>query len=257
MGILSFGRKAANLDDVMIAAPCPAKWEEMQGDDVKRFCGKCALNVYNTSELTGQEIMDLMEQSEGRTCLRLYRRQDGTLITKDCPVGTTMRERIERARRRMQTAAALILAFLHVPGAMAQNRQTDNKAGAGNVLQPMAGAPMPIKQSQSTTPQPTLGEPMPGQALMGRAPVIKKDVVSEHADTLALESYNQARAKQSAGQLEDASKSYECALKTIDQAKTKHDVKFGERIAGDYCKLLKQMGNKKRAAEVAEKYKVK
>lgn len=249
------------LDDVMIAAPCPAKWEEMQGDDVKRFCDKCALNVYNTSELTGQEIIDLMEQSEGRTCLRLYRRQDGTLITKDCPVGTTMRERIERARRRMQMAAAVVLAFLHVPGAMAQNRQNDNKADSGEAAQLMGGAPapLPIKQSQSSKskPQPTLGEPMPGQALMGRAPVMKKDVVPEHADTQALESYNQARASQSAGQLEDASKSYECALKTIDQAKTKHDVKFTERIAGDYCKMLKQMGNKKRAAEVAEKYKVK
>lgn len=256
MGILSFGRKAANLDDVMIAAPCPAKWEEMQGDDVKRFCSKCALNVYNTSELTGQEIMDLMEQSEGRTCLRLYRRQDGTLITKDCPVGTTMRERIERARRRMQTAAALILAFLHVPGAMAQNRQNDNKAGAkvdssqqrSTIAPVVYGIPMPARRDTSSRPIRRIPAP---------APLIKKDVVSEHADTQALESYNQARAKQSAGQLEDASKSYECALKTIDQAKTKHDVKFGERIAGDYCKLLKQMGNKKRAAEVAKKYKVK
>lgn len=256
MGILSFGRKAANVDDVMIAAPCPAKWEEMQGDDVKRFCDKCALNVYNTSELTSQEIMDLMEQSEGRTCLRLYRRQDGTLITKDCPVGTTMRERIERARRRMQTAAALVLAFLHVPGAMAKDK-SDVPPINGNVLQPLGGAPMPIKQTQSQTPQPTLGEPMPSQALMGRAPVIKKDAVQEHADTRALESYNKARASQAAGQLEDASRSYECALKTIDQASQQHDARFRDRVARDYCKLLKQMGNKKRAAEVAEKYKAK
>ena len=97
------------LADIAIAAPCQAKWEDMQGDDVARFCGMCELNVYNVAEMTGQEVADLMTKSEGRACLRLYRRQDGTLITKDCPVGVTVQERLERVRRRMKTAAAVVL----------------------------------------------------------------------------------------------------------------------------------------------------
>jgi len=37
------------LDHVRIAAPCPADWDRMLGNDRVRFCGQCSLNVYNLS----------------------------------------------------------------------------------------------------------------------------------------------------------------------------------------------------------------
>jgi len=74
-----------NLEDVRIASPCKASWRKMKGDDRVRNCAKCSLNVYNISEMTREEAAELITRSEGRLCIRLWRRRDGTVITKDCP----------------------------------------------------------------------------------------------------------------------------------------------------------------------------
>src|SRR6185295_3367175 len=75
------------LNNVQVASPCPTDWDEMYGDDRKRFCGECKLNVYNLSDMGRQEAENLLLSSEGRLCVRFYRRKDGTVLTKDCPVG--------------------------------------------------------------------------------------------------------------------------------------------------------------------------
>lgn len=76
-----------NLEDVRIASPCKASWRKMKGDDRVRNCAKCSLNVYNISEMTREEAAELIANTEGRLCIRLWRRRDGTVITKDCPMG--------------------------------------------------------------------------------------------------------------------------------------------------------------------------
>src|SRR5215210_6176183 len=73
------------LKQIRIAAPCPATWEAMSGDERRRHCTLCDLSVYNFAEMTGEEIRELLVRSEGRLCARLYRRADGTLLTRDCP----------------------------------------------------------------------------------------------------------------------------------------------------------------------------
>src|SRR5688572_32104102 len=75
------------LDNVQIASPCSADWNQMYGDERKRFCGDCKLNVYNLSDMTRQEAENLLFVSEGRLCVRFFRRADGTVLTKNCPVG--------------------------------------------------------------------------------------------------------------------------------------------------------------------------
>ncbi len=75
------------LDNIRIASPCSADWEGMFGSDRKRFCGDCKLNVYNLSDLSRQEAENLILSSEGRLCVRFFRRSDGTILTKNCPVG--------------------------------------------------------------------------------------------------------------------------------------------------------------------------
>lgn len=50
------------LNEVRIVAPCPARWEDMRGDDRVRFCGQCGLNVYNVSALTAAEAIALIER---------------------------------------------------------------------------------------------------------------------------------------------------------------------------------------------------
>jgi hypothetical protein len=75
------------LDHLRVASPCPTSWNQMAGDDRVRFCDLCNLHVYNIARLSRKEAEALISNTEGRICARLYRRSDGTILTKDCPVG--------------------------------------------------------------------------------------------------------------------------------------------------------------------------
>jgi len=75
------------LKNIRIASPCSADWDAMGGDDRKRFCGECKLNVYNLSGMTQYDAEHLLRMNEGRLCVRYFRRPDGTVLTQDCPVG--------------------------------------------------------------------------------------------------------------------------------------------------------------------------
>src|SRR3954468_18948732 len=92
------GNLKTSLDRIEIASPCSASWEEMEGDQRVRFCEHCKLNVYNLSEMPRSEAEAFMHERTGRTCVRLYRRADGTVLTRDCPVGVrALRQRLVRA----------------------------------------------------------------------------------------------------------------------------------------------------------------
>src|SRR6476619_1249507 len=97
------------LKNISIASPCSADWEQMYGDERKRFCGDCKLNVYNLSGMTRDEAEALIMNAEGRLCVRMYRRADGTVITSDCPAGW---ERIKQRTRFYATALASLLMAL-------------------------------------------------------------------------------------------------------------------------------------------------
>ncbi len=93
------------LDNIKIASPCSADWNEMYGDDRKRFCGQCNLNVYNLSGMTRDEGERLLLASEDRLCVRFFKRADGTIITKNCPVGWA---KVKQRVTRMSAAIASI-----------------------------------------------------------------------------------------------------------------------------------------------------
>lgn len=76
-----------DINSLRIAAPCAVGWETMKGDERTRHCDLCSLNVYNFSEMTAAEVESLLRRSGGRVCARMFRRSDGTVITRDCPVG--------------------------------------------------------------------------------------------------------------------------------------------------------------------------
>lgn len=96
------------VDSIEIAAPCHASWDDMVGDERTRFCGQCTKNVYNVAFMSADEVAGLVTATEGRACLRLYRRKDGTVITSDCPVGLAERA-YKRARRMALASVALIV----------------------------------------------------------------------------------------------------------------------------------------------------
>jgi hypothetical protein len=99
-----------DLGRIRIAEPCHASWDEMAGDARVRHCTLCSLNVYNFAEMSRDELRDLLLRTEGRLCARLYRRADGTLLTRDCPTGLRALR-----RRASRIAAALIASLLTLP----------------------------------------------------------------------------------------------------------------------------------------------
>ena len=92
-----------------IASPCPAEWSQMDGDDHTRFCHACEKSVYNVETLSETEVRALVQ--DDTPCLRLFKRFDGTLITKDCAVG--VRIKLAKAHRNFYrvVAAAAVMAI--------------------------------------------------------------------------------------------------------------------------------------------------
>ena len=94
------------LENARIASPCSMSWNAMRGDDRTRFCNACEKNVYNLVAMTDDEVTALIHEKEGRLCVRLYQRPDGTLITSDCPAG------LRAARRKLARAVGAIAACI-------------------------------------------------------------------------------------------------------------------------------------------------
>lgn len=97
-------RSVSLIQTARIASPCDMKWDDMTGDDRVRHCDACDLNVYNFAAMTEDEANALLASAEGRICGRLWRRADGTVITRDCPVG------LRAIRRKMATTTASVAA---------------------------------------------------------------------------------------------------------------------------------------------------
>lgn len=94
------------LANLRMASPCSADWNAMTGDERKRFCSECRLHVYNLSGMTKYDAENLLRLSEGRVCVRYYQRPDGTVLTKDCPVGWA---RLKKRATALVSAAAAVL----------------------------------------------------------------------------------------------------------------------------------------------------
>ncbi|HKQ76640.1 MAG TPA: hypothetical protein VJ810_23295 [Blastocatellia bacterium] len=96
------------LDHVKIASPCPADWDQMFSFEDKRvrFCSQCNLNVYNLSDMSRHEAEDLVTKTEGRLCVRFYRKSDGSILTQNCPVG------LNAIKRRLAWVAQVVLGMV-------------------------------------------------------------------------------------------------------------------------------------------------
>lgn len=101
-----------DVNKLQVAKPCHVGWETMSGDERSRHCSQCQLNVYNIAGMTAADARNLIEAREGRVCIRLVRRADGTVLTKDCPVG--IRKYRSRAARFAGAALATILGVFSV-----------------------------------------------------------------------------------------------------------------------------------------------
>src|SRR5262245_37711759 len=64
------------LDNIRVASPCKAAWDDMVGDDRVRHCGKCDKDVFNLSAMTRDEAETLIREKHGNLCARYFKRAD-------------------------------------------------------------------------------------------------------------------------------------------------------------------------------------
>ena len=146
------------LNNIKVASPCSADWNEMIGDARKRFCGECKLNVYNLSEMSKQDAEQLLIQSEGRLCVRFYQRNDGTVITQDCPVGwKAFKQRVSKVSAAVASLIIGIFTSLGLTAAVSQSSVGKNLKFLTVLTTPtpirLMGAIAPPKSTP--TPKPT------------------------------------------------------------------------------------------------------
>lgn len=103
------------LKRVSVASPCSASWDAMTGDDKVRLCGLCERNIYNISSMSAAEAAALIQNATERTCIRMFRRADGTLMTNDCPTG--LRAYRQRVGRTVSAAFAMVLGLFSISNA--------------------------------------------------------------------------------------------------------------------------------------------
>lgn len=174
------------LDQVRVASPCNASWDEMLGDDRVRFCTSCEKNVFNLSAMTREDAERLLaERMSGELCVRFHQRADGTVMTQDCPVG------VSRKRRKLAVLAAagagamalavtsMVTKTMGKPAVMGEmqafdtpTRDTSVPVLVGSVAAPMDTVPPVHPETETphaTPPSPIIKEPRMGKpAIMGR-----------------------------------------------------------------------------------------
>jgi len=99
-----------------------ADWNQMMGDERVRFCSACNLNVYNLSAMNRSDAESLIVRNEGRLCVKFYRRRDGSIITRDCPVGLrAIRDRVSYLTKAIVSAVISFVAGVGVDEAVSSS----------------------------------------------------------------------------------------------------------------------------------------
>jgi hypothetical protein len=156
-------RFKSKLDDVRVAAPCNVDWDAMYGNERVRFCDQCQLNVYNLSEMTRAEAERLIGNSEGRLCIRYYRRRDGSILTQNCPVGLrALKRRMSRIATAIGSTVLSFFAGLGVYGLFGGGEFND---GRERVMGVMIGQ---VEMGALPPYQPTMGKIAVRQSQQGQ-----------------------------------------------------------------------------------------
>jgi len=171
------------LDQVRVASPCNADWNEMLGDDRVRFCLGCEKNVFNLSAMPRQEAEALLQaRLGGEMCVRFYERSDGTILTQDCPVGVKKKQRrklalaVAGAGAMAAAAATTFLRATTTQGVAAPTGEPsfDGRAPIGVEVQPLpveTAIPPILPVPPEPAPREVKGERLPVMmGVMARTP---------------------------------------------------------------------------------------
>lgn len=154
------------LSTLQVASPCKAAWETMRGDDRVRLCSSCDRKVYNLSAMTRDAAEQLLRDTRGASCVRFYRRRDGTVLTRDCPRGVIARV--------AQRAAAAVTALVGIARAMTFSAEAETSATVGSWVEwpdvpsaallasrPVLGGLLPVETRDSEAHEESEAPPAP------------------------------------------------------------------------------------------------
>ena len=106
-------KRLSILDNLEIARPCNASWDEMNGSEKERFCQSCQMSVFNISDMTRIEAEKFLSERRpsARVCTKFYRRADGTILTDNCPKSLRKARDLALAlKKKLVATASLFLA---------------------------------------------------------------------------------------------------------------------------------------------------
>lgn len=120
---------------IVISSPCTVSWEGMTGDERERVCQLCHLNVYNISKMNRDEAEIFLRERVCRdVCVRLSKREDGTIITDECPRSLRKaRDLGLKLQIRIVSTVAIFFAWL-IPPTNAQNENSGTSQGNGQAI---------------------------------------------------------------------------------------------------------------------------
>lgn len=227
------------LDSIKIASPCRSNWDDMTGDDRKRFCDLCQLNVYNVSSMTRAETEALLTNSDSDSvCLRLFRRTDGTIITKDCPVGVELLAKTKRRFKAWVAIAANIFNF--TTPAFADELKTCNpekqttEAPTGQLSQLGSYDKYSFRPNTSKAFDPA------DKGAKNLSTFINEQ--SGQADTSAQTNYKRALMCEKMNRLAEALNYAKKAKALIEQNPEVYDAKFTSEVSDKCLKLVERVG---------------
>ena len=164
------------LNDIHVASPCSADWDGMEGDDKVRFCGQCRLHVFNLSAMDLEEAAAKVTEHADRLCVRFFRRHDGTVLTRDCPVGVERKARSRRAVLRatsVLTGAGVAAAVLYKQAVSVSHKPAPATGDAMGKL--MAPTPPPVAVAGGIgSPPEVLGQTQEPLERLGRVSPSKR-----------------------------------------------------------------------------------
>jgi hypothetical protein len=109
--------------------PCPRTWESLEPDPEGaswRSCDACQLQVHDVAALHEDEAQELIRERDSRLCLRVLRRPDGTVVTREDPPSA---RRFGWARRIAAAASWLMLCLGLAPGCDPQSCASGEPSG--------------------------------------------------------------------------------------------------------------------------------
>ena len=115
-----------SLNLIEIPKPCEVPWDSMQGNERVRFCDQCSKNVYNISDVSETEAMKLLIDNEGKVCISMLKRADGTIVSDNCP---PLLRPVRNGYRKLAAVCSALIAFgcNHLTAIAADDNKSNEK----------------------------------------------------------------------------------------------------------------------------------